>query len=670
MASYCEAAFRDYMELSWNSTMKEVLSGLVSADLNGDGNAEVVVSTSTEGAVYAFDSKGKKLWMYNTMGYVNDVIASDLDGDSYKEIITSTSGHVYAINHRGEKVWSFLMSRNDARNLGVGDLDGDGSKEVIVGPYASNCKESIIFVINASGNKFWSYSLGNYYGNVIASGDLDGDGKDEVIVGTMLRALDSSRMMCDPSKTSPAKIVAIKGDGKKLWEYGTEGGVTVLEVSDLDGDGMREVIAGSYPKLYVIDYTGKLVWDYKAVTKVDSIAVGDLEGDKLKEVIVGANNVYAFNNMGVSLWYGATNDRVYNVEVADLDNTGFSEVIAASDKVYVFDKVGELLWNSEPLRTVHKLDISDFESDNYREIVAGAIEEVIAYKTGSKARRNYADEYLQKAKDDLAAGRYEKGLDNAINAKGLYSRLGLMNDVSTAIELIDSLNRSASMLRSESEQADKSFKIAKESFDAGDFWNASNYAMIARSKYSAPEIMNRTLIGECEGIINRSNEALYENATFYYNKALADFQEGRLDSALQQAGVSAEIFKHLRDDEGVKGSEFLISQIQAKAKSKINLKGVSSRLRMPNLDGSPYVGVIVSAVVLLVFVLLVAYFIVKKVRTPKMSKEEIRSHLQETATQQNRKVETEHLKPKVMRERPKFTRDHHRRIGKAIPRKR
>ena len=104
-------------------------------DLDRDGKMEIVVGTSV-GFLYVLRADGTTMRGFPMqMGEIQGQVAAvDLDGDGYPELIAAdTRGSVAAFRRDGSELWERHLASLIAQGASVGDVDGDGSLEVVVG---------------------------------------------------------------------------------------------------------------------------------------------------------------------------------------------------------------------------------------------------------------------------------------------------------------------------------------------------------------------------------------------------------------------------------------------------------------------------------------------------------------------------------------------------------
>lgn len=335
-------------------------------DLDTDGIEEIVVGRASGGetrqlSVYDAAGNVRSGWPARRDGepgygwgmYNENVAVADLDGDGDKELIGPTDTHyVTALDRGGNqlpanpiygagKVWSQVGVHVDHAvdlrgyaNCGtehrpnwadsapvVGDLDGDGVREIVIvgnvyncgtNPYTSLYQMPFVFRLDrtrASGNGWdWTvlpaagagsgplseaYSVIETVQPNPALADLDGDGKKEILF---------------PSYDGKLHAYWLDRTEHGSWPYAIPGvGIRFASepvVADLDADGHAEVLFTSWPqksvggtgRLHVLDSLGNalqavdLPAPYGGATwngALGAPTLADVDGDGELEAVVG-----------------------------------------------------------------------------------------------------------------------------------------------------------------------------------------------------------------------------------------------------------------------------------------------------------------------------------------------------------------------------------------------
>jgi hypothetical protein len=392
------------------------------ADLDGDAKPEVIGSAYSlwalngeDGSVqWSVDPPGGRTWP--------GVVVADLEGDGDLEVVVAQSGgYVSVYDHAGtiQPGWPQQPTGEELRGLSVYDLDTDGALEIVV---TATGDESNTWVYEHDGTlrPGWpqlagdsGYAWGVYNDNA-ALGDLDGDGSGEIVVPSDVHYICAYEL--DGSQIPASSIYGDKGWGKVgVWEsleielrgWGACNGVRKesyrtnfadgpADIVDVDGNGVVEVVAtgnvydchaGYPPSRYVgvyvfngdrsrfnasgydwqavpVDTGAPLVEDYNVIESVAYNPVtADLDGDGHLEILFASydGRLHAF-------WldkteHGSWPYAVYNAAegvyrfasepaVADLDGDGQGEVIFSSwvqkgtnltGKLHILDALGNPL---------------------------------------------------------------------------------------------------------------------------------------------------------------------------------------------------------------------------------------------------------------------------------------------------------------------------------------
>jgi hypothetical protein len=336
-------------------------SGLGVGDIDGDGDYEIVAVDDWSVLVYAFHVETGKLvegnwplpigdWFAYIIG--NPVLA-DLDGDGDSEIIVAldeesreTDG-LYAIQADGTFLWQRRYTSEGP--MSVADFDGDGDVEIALCGYGPGLSRVYTFILDHKGTQIYKWRGGSEKGTAVV--DLDGDGETELIFCT------------------EDKVIAVHIDGSTVWDarVGEDllGEYGALSVGDIDSDGLSEVYVVSYimpdgedgfafSMVHGFDHEGNALSDAGFPKTIMGYAsnspplIGDIDGDGEKELIVSATGapIMAWEADGsVTQGFpmlGLSTDYDTSALINDLDKDGDIELILNGDdyQFHVIDLPG------------------------------------------------------------------------------------------------------------------------------------------------------------------------------------------------------------------------------------------------------------------------------------------------------------------------------------------
>ncbi len=170
-------------------------------------------------------------------------------------------------------------------NVAVGDVDGDGSLDMVA--TLNGSANPLVRVFRATdGSKIGQFDLPRSLagkGLSLATGDVNGDGKADIVVA--------------PTSGSPQVRVYSGVDGRRIGIFrattpGSAGGVRVA-VGDVNGDGLADIAATAVRgKSAVRVFSGE---DFQAIASISpfavksggraDVALADLNGDRRLEVV-------------------------------------------------------------------------------------------------------------------------------------------------------------------------------------------------------------------------------------------------------------------------------------------------------------------------------------------------------------------------------------------------
>jgi hypothetical protein len=320
-------------------------------------------------------------WKDNTLGtMLSTVVIGQLDDDNGDGVVDDNdtpnlvaapySGYIVAYEPDGSVLWKITSSNIEQSTPAIGDLDGDGKPEVVVGGlYGSKA------VHGADGSKYWdgpgSTGTKQYCGS-IGIADLDEDGDPEVYTGRIIINGQSGATIGSGSygygsaisgeaPNSIAADIDLDGDQEVVVgnaAYSKSGG-TVMTTGEADGfpavgnfdsDPEAEIVVSSQGKVTLYNHDGSKVWTVTLSTSGYSgpPAIADFDGDGDPEVAVPvAPGVEMIDTNGTVMWTWAGTSTTFfdGVSAYDLDGDGIWEVLHVSnDGLHILEgNTGDLL---------------------------------------------------------------------------------------------------------------------------------------------------------------------------------------------------------------------------------------------------------------------------------------------------------------------------------------
>lgn len=344
---------------------------LQAVDIDADGRDELVMGEDFSSLI-AYDVETQNLkWSISTGREVSAFLVADIDGDGALELLTGEAGEqgfiraydIASLANLPIVEWSMQSPGFGITRIAAVDVDGDGRNELLWGTGATAHRgPSNLYVADWQSRAIvWQnqHLDGPFVGPQI--GDLDGDGVPEVVVATLTSDFGrgGGRIIVFDSRTGKVRAISPGVAG------GTNGwiGVRDLKLRDLDGDGRPEiVVAADWQQDGLVEAyrfsapdTFTLVWTNAtrpAGAPFHSVEVADLDGDGIPEVIAGVDGEFPGNagalifvydfatgaEKGRTPLFGGFDSTVANLAIADTDGDGAVELLGllAGGDVHVF----------------------------------------------------------------------------------------------------------------------------------------------------------------------------------------------------------------------------------------------------------------------------------------------------------------------------------------------
>ena len=344
------------------------------ADLDGDGNIEILVATSdgtihgwtlildrlplvylgggdTENIVSTFGNvtTSHRIGIFaDSVGSISNIAISDIDGDDTLEVVVVTkNGKVImyepeegaVIDNRADSAWSIYLG-----------------EEVLATPIVSNGRVYVgslsgtISEINSSGNLINSTASAiEILSMTLPDGEAVKGSNDNIISGNIWRA---GNAIVTLSAEGVVKVFASTNSDLIDADYEYDIGDSVLSspaIADINKDGDLEIIITGNNKLWAFNGNLTLVENFpvtigipEPVGKIlSSPVIGDVDGDGSPEIIFGApdGKIYGYHSDGTVAegFPLSTGASVSSTPViVDAIPSGAMEIVATSDDGWLY----------------------------------------------------------------------------------------------------------------------------------------------------------------------------------------------------------------------------------------------------------------------------------------------------------------------------------------------
>lgn len=374
-----------------------------SADLDGDGNEELVVAYNGLVRAYNIES-GQIAWTVGETAVRTRISASrlaDINKDGVRDLllVTEASGPTLGAvlgfdGVDGDELFRASHPDNNGFAVNAGDFDGDGSIEIAATLVRPFTRPNRLYLYDAASGALESRSEDELPPVAAAIGDLDRDGTQEIVtvIGGVAGVGDIRLLGFDANTfahrwATTHQILPVPGTGQ----------ISSLGIGDVDGNGTTEIVVGMQKDtaawLVVIDGTTRQFLRSIVLPEFDSVnslVVTDLDGNGRDEIIAAASAPFGADYGGETFILNGANGQVVargglgifqyrhlkSVKVADVNGDGHRDIVTVGFGVYggalgIMDGVTYLVHGEISEMGHHSVALVDVDADGRAEIVLG-----------------------------------------------------------------------------------------------------------------------------------------------------------------------------------------------------------------------------------------------------------------------------------------------------------
>jgi hypothetical protein len=300
------------------------------ADFDGDGRDDVASIDSGKLLIWRGTGAGFQAPLAFQGVTTGVTRLGDFNGDGHPDLALLGGDSVMLTLNDGKgnfTAGAFQQTGTSARDLAVGDFDGDGQLDVASTDY--NSQDLALFLNLGNGKLATARFLPDgIYGDFVAAGDLNGDGFADLVVSNQINGVGSIGLFLSNGKASYGQFQNSAAPQP----------IGAMRLQDVDGDGKLDLLTGDSQALRIAHGKGDGTFlpavVLTATAGVSSIALADFDGDGIRDLAGGSNSSFAiFLGDGVG-GFGPQNQFQFHqthadyLHVGDFNGDGLPDLMA------------------------------------------------------------------------------------------------------------------------------------------------------------------------------------------------------------------------------------------------------------------------------------------------------------------------------------------------------
>lgn len=355
-------------------------SGLHVVDLDGDGETEILASSSSAGGFYANDfwytlnyRNGEYKQTFIQVPYPGALTALrtfNFDNDIDVEVIAGVNHSVLVYDGTTlDLERTIVTDASQIRGLELADVDGDGQVEVVL------CDPQRLYIYDAVTG--------------VLERNLDGFGCDDLAIGNVDSDPDLEIVVANDSGTTGWVLNGRTGEVE--WSS-PEGFGLFVELADVDGDEREEIVSGyRWYRIAVYDADSQSsAYEIAVYLDLDALYLYDIDSDGTLELIYGDRqdgDVHVHDaTTGIHEWsfvppYDSMISGATNFAIGDTDGDDNLELLWGSGYFYtgpdylnIIDTLTQHIeWQNQHINgPFYGIDYGDVDVDGSPELLLGA----------------------------------------------------------------------------------------------------------------------------------------------------------------------------------------------------------------------------------------------------------------------------------------------------------